>query len=163
MKTKITVLALIIALFGFSAANAQGRGNGNNKGNKVNKTHNAKAKINKYKGNDRNAVYRDRDVDYRSRRSGVIYRERGDDRVYRRSGSVYYPGQNVRSLPPGQAKKIYGHQSAKAFAPGQQKKSYNNNVYYPQRRMIYDHPYDDNYRTNQTGEIARRIGSLFGL
>lgn len=26
------------------------------------------------------------------------------------------------SLPPGQAKKIYGHQSAKAFAPGQQKK-----------------------------------------
>ncbi len=25
-------------------------------------------------------------------------------------------------LPPGQAKKVYGHQSAKAFAPGQQKK-----------------------------------------
>ena len=27
-----------------------------------------------------------------------------------------------KPLPPGQAKKIYGHQSAKAFAPGQQKK-----------------------------------------
>ncbi len=26
------------------------------------------------------------------------------------------------SLPPGQAKKVYGHRSAKAFAPGQQKK-----------------------------------------
>lgn len=26
------------------------------------------------------------------------------------------------NLPPGQAKKVYGHQSAKAFAPGQQKK-----------------------------------------
>ena len=26
------------------------------------------------------------------------------------------------TLPPGQAKKVYGQQSAKAFAPGQQKK-----------------------------------------
>jgi hypothetical protein len=26
------------------------------------------------------------------------------------------------SLPPGQAKKVYGQQSAKEFAPGQQKK-----------------------------------------
>lgn len=25
-------------------------------------------------------------------------------------------------MPPGQAKKVYGHQSAKEFAPGQQKK-----------------------------------------
>ncbi|QCR21839.1 hypothetical protein [Pontibacter sp. SGAir0037] len=36
-----------------------------------------------------------------------------------------YPGTVTRtSLPPGQAKKIYGHQSAKAFAPGQQKKKH---------------------------------------
>ncbi|WP_205702889.1 hypothetical protein [Botryobacter ruber] len=28
----------------------------------------------------------------------------------------------AKGLPPGQAKKLYGHQSAKAFAPGQQKK-----------------------------------------
>ena len=27
-----------------------------------------------------------------------------------------------RHLPPGHAKKIYGHRSARAFAPGQQKK-----------------------------------------
>ncbi|MDQ3289974.1 MAG: hypothetical protein M3Q05_01660 [Bacteroidota bacterium] len=27
-----------------------------------------------------------------------------------------------RSLPPGHAKKVYGHQSARAFAPGQRKK-----------------------------------------
>ncbi|QMU26627.1 quinol oxidase subunit 4 [Adhaeribacter radiodurans] len=34
-----------------------------------------------------------------------------------------HPGPAVaRSLPPGQAKKVYGHQSARAFAPGQQKK-----------------------------------------
>jgi hypothetical protein len=34
------------------------------------------------------------------------------------------PGYSVgKGLPPGQAKKVYGHQSAKAFAPGQQKKN----------------------------------------
>ncbi len=32
-----------------------------------------------------------------------------------------------RNLPPGHAKKVYGHQSAKAFAPGQQKKRHNKN------------------------------------
>jgi len=36
---------------------------------------------------------------------------------------IRYPAQRtVKHLPPGQAKKVYGHQSAKAFAPGQQKK-----------------------------------------
>ncbi|WP_223816120.1 hypothetical protein [Adhaeribacter rhizoryzae] len=34
---------------------------------------------------------------------------------------VYQPAG--KQLPPGQAKKVYGHQSAKAFAPGQQKKN----------------------------------------
>jgi hypothetical protein len=39
-----------------------------------------------------------------------------------------YPSQSsTRSLPPGQAKKVYGQQSARAFAPGQQKK----NTYHP--------------------------------
>jgi hypothetical protein len=34
------------------------------------------------------------------------------------------PGRSAAiGLPPGQAKKVYGHQSARAFAPGQQKKS----------------------------------------
>ena len=33
---------------------------------------------------------------------------------------------NQQSLPPGQAKKIYGTKSAKPFAPGQRKKAYNN-------------------------------------
>jgi hypothetical protein len=37
-----------------------------------------------------------------------------------RSGGVYYPGPD--GLPPGQAKKVYGHQSARVFAPGQRKK-----------------------------------------
>ena len=33
---------------------------------------------------------------------------------------VYYP--NPQSLPPGQAKKVYGSRSARPYAPGQQKK-----------------------------------------
>ena len=32
-----------------------------------------------------------------------------------------------KNLPPGQAKKIYGHQSAREFAPGQQKKRWKGN------------------------------------
>jgi hypothetical protein len=44
-----------------------------------------------------------------------------------RSGAVVrYPvpgSSSSKGLPPGQAKKVYGHQSAKAFAPGQQKKN----------------------------------------
>jgi hypothetical protein len=43
-------------------------------------------------------------------RSGVVV-------SYPRPGS-----STAKSLPPGQAKKVYGHQSARAFAPGQQKK-----------------------------------------
>lgn len=157
MKTKITILAFVIALFGFSAANAQGRGNGKGKG----KGNSSYAKMNKKnKHYDRDVIYRD---DVRRTRD-VIYRDRDrrNDRVYR-GGNIYYPNQNVRNLPPGQAKKIYGHQSAKAFAPGQQKKAYNN-VYYPQRRVINDRRYDDNYyRQRQAGGTARRIGSIFGL
>lgn len=32
------------------------------------------------------------------------------------------PPETGKRLPPGQAKKIYGHKSAKVFAPGQRKK-----------------------------------------
>ena len=46
----------------------------------------------------------------------VIYPERSR-RIPRRVDN-----DNRRNLPPGQAKKMYGHQSAKAFAPGQQKR-----------------------------------------
>ena len=39
---------------------------------------------------------------------------------------VHYPTHPrqvaTKPLPPGQAKKVYGHQSARAFAPGQRKK-----------------------------------------
>jgi hypothetical protein len=35
---------------------------------------------------------------------------------------VVLPQPQPQSLPPGQAKKVYGSQSAKPFAPGQQKK-----------------------------------------
>ena len=145
MKTKFTILALVMAMFSFTVANAQGNGNG--KGNKGNKGY-AKMHKNK-KGSHGDVIYRDRDDDHR---------------VYRRGGTVFYPNQNIRNLPPGQAKKIYGHQSAKAFAPGQQKKAYNNNIYYPQRRVIYNNRYhNDDYRIRQQGELARRVGSIFGL
>jgi hypothetical protein len=40
-------------------------------------------------------------------------------RPYPQDDGVYYP--NGRNLPPGQAKKVYGHRSAKVFAPGQQR------------------------------------------
>ncbi len=170
MKTKITILTLVIALFGFTAANAQGKGHGKNK---AHKDYEKAYKKNK-KSYERDVIYRDRNRDdYYRKNKRVIYRGDGNDqgedwdddyRVYRRSGNVYYPNRNVRNLPPGQAKKIYGHQSAKAFAPGQQKKAYKN-VYYPQRRAIVnDRRYDDDfYRQRQQGEVARRIGSIFGL
>ena len=37
---------------------------------------------------------------------------------------AHHPGSAhpTGTLPPGQAKKVYGQQSARAFAPGQQKK-----------------------------------------
>jgi len=38
------------------------------------------------------------------------------------SVATYPRPATSKQLPPGQAKKMYGHQSAKAFAPGQQKK-----------------------------------------
>ena len=40
---------------------------------------------------------------------------------------IYYP--NPQSLPPGQAKKVYGSRSARPYAPGQRKK-----YGYPDRR-----------------------------
>ena len=46
-------------------------------------------------------------------------------------GRVYQPAS--KQLPPGQAKKVYGHQSAKAFAPGQQKK--HGAVIYPKGKV----------------------------
>ena len=46
---------------------------------------------------------------------------------------VYNPTLG-KQLPPGQAKKIYGHQSAKAFAPGQQKKRAT--VTYPNVKVV---------------------------
>jgi hypothetical protein len=45
---------------------------------------------------------------------------------------VYQPAG--RQLPPGQAKKVYGHQSARAFAPGQQKKR--TTVVYPNGKVV---------------------------
>jgi hypothetical protein len=40
----------------------------------------------------------------------------------------------AKQMPPGQAKKVYGHQSARAFAPGQQKKY--TTVVYPNGKVV---------------------------
>ena len=142
MKTKITILALFVALFGFTSANAQSRGYGKYKQHKEYEKYAKKY----YKHHKYDNKYRNRDVVYK-------------DYYGSRRGIAYYPPQRVyrTNLPPGRAKKIYGHQSAKAFAPGQQKKRYNN-VYAPQRRVIDD----DRYSYNDNN-IGRRLGVLLGL
>lgn len=79
----------------------------------------------------RNEVYRDRNGNVYQ--NGSVIRQ-GD--VYGQPGilgrnanqTVYYPNNNQRRLPPGQAKKIYGG-NAKDYAPGQIRKR-NNDRYY---------------------------------
>lgn len=58
-------------------------------------------------------------------RQGEVYRDR-NGRVYRNGQIIVYNKNSgdYRSLPPGQAKKIYGDKSAKKYAPGQRKKHY---------------------------------------
>ncbi|UOE41784.1 hypothetical protein MTP09_03885 [Chryseobacterium suipulveris] len=69
-------------------------------------------------------VYRDRSGNVyqngRVIRTGDVYGQPG---ILGRNGSntVYYPNNNARNLPPGQAKKIYGGK-ATDYAPGQVKK-----------------------------------------
>ena len=58
------------------------------------------------------------------RSSRPVYEERYPPREYPSypppPPTVYYP--NPQSLPPGQAKKVYGSRSARPYAPGQRKK-----------------------------------------
>lgn len=163
MKTKLTMITVFITMFAFTNSYAQGRGNGKGHGNRGNSNF-AKGNKNFKQSNkqNRDLIYRDaandrnRRVIYDERkRRGTIYdRERSNDRRYR---------GNASNLPPGQAKKIYGHQSAKAFAPGQQK---NNIIYnrYPERSIIFNRRYNDRDDRNNSGaDLARRIGGLFGL
>lgn len=87
---------------------------------------------NVYRANDgqvyrRGDVYRDRNGNVyqngRIIRTGDVY---GNPGILTRNGNqtVYYPNQNARKLPPGQAKKIYGAK-AKDYAKGQQNKRNN--------------------------------------
>lgn len=75
----------------------------------------------------RNEVYRDRNGNVYQNgnviRQGDVYGQPG---ILGKNGNqtVYYPNNNQRKLPPGQAKKIYGG-SAKDYAPGQVKKRNN--------------------------------------
>lgn len=85
-----------------------------------------------YRANDgqvygRGDVYRDRNGNVyqngRVIRTGDVY---GSPGILGRNGNqtVYYPNQNRRNLPPGQAKKIYGG-NARDYAKGQQNKRNN--------------------------------------
>jgi hypothetical protein len=69
-------------------------------------------------------------------------------REERRDDDVYYPGN--RDMPPGQAKKVYGHKSAKVFAPGQRKKMGRNEGYRPPMVIVIS---DDRARTDRNGEM----------
>ncbi|WHF51725.1 hypothetical protein QGN23_00220 [Chryseobacterium gotjawalense] len=75
----------------------------------------------------RGEVYRDRNGNVYQNgtviRTGEVYGQPG---ILGRDGNqtVYYPNQNRRNLPPGQAKKIYGGK-ATDYAKGQQNKRNN--------------------------------------
>lgn len=71
-------------------------------------------------GNDR--VYRSPDGG--TYRTGQVYRDNNGN-VYKNGRIIEYGNDRSytrKSLPPGQAKKIYGEKSAKRYAPGQRKK-----------------------------------------
>ncbi|MDQ0477183.1 hypothetical protein [Chryseobacterium sp. MDT2-18] len=86
----------------------------------------------------RGEVYRDRNGNVYQNgtviRTGDVYGQPG---VLGRNGNqtVYYPNQNRKNLPPGQAKKIYGGK-ATDYAKGQQKK----------RNNQWEKSRDDDYR-----------------
>jgi hypothetical protein len=63
-------------------------------------------------------------------------------------GPVYYP--DAGNLPPGQAKKVYGHRSAKVFAPGQRKKMQPPYGYRPPAVIIIS---DQLASVNRNGEM----------
>lgn len=103
---------------------------------------------NVYRAND-GVVYRRGEV-YRDR-NGTVYQngrviKTGD--VYgnpgiltgNRNGDIYYPRNNRRNLPPGQAKKVYGGK-ATDYAKGQQKKRNN-------QWKKYDHDRDNHKDRN---------------
>ena len=101
----------------------------------------------------RNEVYRDRNGNVYQ--SGRVIRQgdvNGQPGILGRNGNqtVYYPNNNQRRLPPGQAKKIYGG-SAKDYAPGQLKKR--NGQYNENRR--YDN--DDEYRSRGKNDDDRQF------
>lgn len=76
MKTKITILALFVALFGFASANAQGRG---------------KYKHHKKYEKHAKKYYKHYKYDNRERNRRVVY----GDYYGSRHGTVYYPQRRV--------------------------------------------------------------------
>ena len=109
-------------------------------------------------------VYRDRDGNVyqngRVIRTGDVY---GNPGILGRNGNntVYYPNNNAKGLPPGQAKKIYGG-SAKDYAPGQVKKRQR---YYNNGQVIHnrdDRKFDDNHKNKGNKKFKNRNGKRNG-
>ena len=103
-----------------------------------------------------NEVYRDRNGNVyqngRVIRQGDVYGQPG---ILGKNGNqtVYYPQNNQRRLPPGQAKKIYG-ENAKDYAYGQTKKRNNYNKKYKKYDRDDDYRYkkdDDDRKFNDRG------------
>ena len=111
---------------------------------------------NVYRANDgqvygRGDVYRDRTGNVyqngRIIRTGDVY---GNPGILGRNGNqdVYYPNQNRRNLPPGQAKKIYGG-NAKDYAKGQQNKRNNQWKKYDDKRDDHRSRNHKDYKKNK--------------
>lgn len=104
MKMKLSILAIIVAVLGISAANAQWHYRGNYKKVKYNKTSSYK---------------------YRNNHDGYYVR------AYHHHKPIYRSYTVSHRMPPGHAKKLYNYQSARNFTPGYNKRYY---TYYTYRK-----------------------------
>ena len=135
MKNLLKIVALSGLAFVLSSCGAANDVYGNNNPNNYPTNNRGVYRVPDGTVYGQNDIFRDRNGNVyqngRIIRTGDISGQPG---ILGRNGNnnqVYYPNNNARRLPPGQAKKIYGG-SAKDYAPGQLKKrngNWNNNQY----------------------------------
>ena len=154
---------LAVTLASCGAVQDQYGNNGNNYPNNGNNyPNNGTNNGTVYRANDgqvyrRGEVYRDRNGNVyqngRVVRTGDVYGRPG---ILSKNGNqtVYYPNQNKRNLPPGQAKKIYGGH-AKDYAKGQQNKRNN------QWKKYDDDDRNDDRRKRQYKEYKKQNNSKY--
>lgn len=155
---------LAVTLASCGAVQDQYGNNGNNYPNNGNNyPNNGTNNGTVYRANDgqvyrRGEVYRDRNGNVyqngRVVRTGDVYGRPG---ILSKNGNqtVYYPNQNKRNLPPGQARKIYGGH-AKDYAKGQQNKR--NNQW---KKYDDDDDRNDDRRKRQYKEYKKQNNSKY--